>query len=66
LHQKILIKNYLPVTFKPSQETDRKVSAETGRRVEKRKRPKGWKRRRLEKLAITKADSHQTRKEKSS
>jgi len=42
-----LKKNHSNVTFKPSQETDQKVSAETERRVEKRKRPKGWKRRRL-------------------
>ena len=38
---KMLKKYCSVVVFKPSQETDQKVSAETERRVEKRKRPKG-------------------------
>ena len=37
----MLKKNWSVVIFKTSQETDQKVSAETERRVEKRKRPKG-------------------------
>ena len=37
----MLKKNWSVVVLKASQETDQKVSAETERRVEKRKRPKG-------------------------